>query len=231
MAIDTLLIDLDNTLLDFYAAEDQVLGRALTASGIAPTPAVLASYQRINHALWRDLEHGEIAIDALGVRRFALLLAEEGITEVDAQSVSDTYEAMLQQVRCFMPGAEVLLDALSGAYRLYLVTNGMGSVQYGRVAQADIGHYFDGIFVSSDIGHVKPSRAFFAACFARMADFDPARTAIIGDGLNSDIRGGIQAGIHTLWYNPRHEENTGPWQPEAETDDLLEIPKILKMWQ
>ena len=52
MTIDTIFIDLDNTLLDFYATEDHILGEALSRHGITPTPEVVARYQDINVAQW-----------------------------------------------------------------------------------------------------------------------------------------------------------------------------------
>ena len=92
--IKYIFIDLDNTILDFYAAEEEVLGPALAACGITPTPQVISTYQRINLAQWALLEQGEVSIDEVGVRRFALLIDSLGIC-ADAHVLSDTYERML----------------------------------------------------------------------------------------------------------------------------------------
>lgn len=225
--IKCVFIDLDNTILDFYAAEEEVLGPALAACGITPTPQVISTYQRINLAQWALLEQGEVSIDEVGVRRFALLIDSLGIC-ADAQVLSDTYERMLASACHFMPGAQALLDALSGVYRLFLVTNGMASVQVARIDHAGIAPYFEKCFISSDLGAVKPHRAFFDACFAVIDGFSRNEAVIIGDGLGSDIAGGIQAGIGTIWYNPRSLANTTPWQPDAEVAELAAVPALLE---
>lgn len=225
--LEHVFIDLDNTILDFYTAEEAVLGKALAAHGIAPTPQALSAYQRINFAQWALLEQGGVSIDEVGERRFALLVDELG-AHADARALSRTYEQLLASACHFMPGAEALLETLSGRYHLYLVTNGMASVQYARIAHAGIAPYFDKLFVSSDLGAVKPHRAFFDACFAQIEGFAPARAVILGDGLGSDICGGIQAGIHTIWYNPRGLANTSPWQPDAEVRALDRVPALLE---
>lgn len=223
-------IDLDNTLFDFYASEEAVLGSALAAHGIAPTAENKALYQRINHKQWQLLEEGAISIDEVGVRRFALLVDALGAA-ANPRALSETYEAMLIEDVHFMPGAQELLETLSSRYRLYLVTNGMASVQYGRIAHAGIGRYFTKLFVSSDLDAVKPSNTFFDKCFAQIPDFHPKRAAIIGDGLGSDIRGGIGAGLYTIWYNHTGMTNDLPWQADAEVRHLNEVPAILADWE
>lgn len=71
-----LLIDNDNTLMDFHAAEHAALREGLTEAGIEPTDAVCARYSAINDALWKALERGETTHAALKIARFAQLLAE-----------------------------------------------------------------------------------------------------------------------------------------------------------
>ena len=66
-----LLIDNDNTLMDFHAAEHAALREALTEAGIEPTDAVCARYSAINDALWKALERGETTHAALKIIRFA----------------------------------------------------------------------------------------------------------------------------------------------------------------
>lgn len=230
MQFQDIFIDLDNTILDFYATEAEVLGQALAVGGIAPEEDTLALYHHINLRQWQLLEEGAVSVDEIGVRRFALLVETLG-ADVDAATLAQTYEAMLADACHFMPGAEALLAALAPRYRLHLVTNGMASVQYDRIRRAGIDRYFDHLFVSSDIGAVKPHAAFFDACFAAIPDFERARAAILGDGIGSDIRGGIQAGLHTIWYNQRRVENTTPWQPDAEVYHLADVPEVLAKWE
>lgn len=230
MQIEHVFIDLDNTLLDFYATEDVVLAQALQACGIAPNAAALALYERINVALWQALEQGLCESDEIGERRFVLLLEALGISG-DARKLAATYEGMLVRECHFMPGAEALLDNLHGRYRLHLATNGMAGVQYGRIKTAGIGHYFEHLFVSGDLGAAKPQQAFFDACFAQIPGFDKRRAVILGDGLASDICGGQKAGIATIWYNPQRVQNTTSWRPDAEVHALGEVPPLLVDWE
>ena len=106
-----------------------------------------------------------------------------------------------------MPGAPELLEELYRKYRLYIVSNGTAKVQEGRIGSSGIAKYMDGIFISQILGANKPDKQFFDICFAEIPDFSLSETVIIGDSLSSDIKGGINAGITTVWFNPKRIEN------------------------
>ncbi|HER9716136.1 TPA: HAD hydrolase-like protein [Streptococcus pyogenes] len=42
---------------------------------------------------------------------------------------------------------------------------------------------------------------------------------MIGDSLSADVQGGINAGMDTLWYNPKHLLNNSPVHPTYEVSD------------
>ena len=88
--------------------------------------------------------------------------------------------------------------------------------------------YFEGIFISERIGYDKPDARYFDACFARIPDFSKERAIMIGDSLTSDIRGGVNAGIKTCWFNPKNEENRSGLKPDYEIRRLQQIPGLIE---
>lgn len=228
--IRNILLDLDNTILNFDKAERIALTRTFNDMGIEPTDLLLDRYHHHNIQHWEMLERGEITRREVLTGRFDALFAEQGI-ECDADVILPVYERYLGMGHYFMDGAEALLDALYGRYRLYIASNGTASVQKTRVASAGLAKYMDRIFVSEAIGCNKPDREFFDRCFAQIPDFRHAETVMIGDSLTSDILGGINAGVRTIWYNPRHRENTKNYAPDAEVDALEQIVPIVESWQ
>ena len=56
----TIFLDLDDTLLDFGAAERVAIAKAFREIGIDPTPALLRRYSEINQSQWEAFERGEI---------------------------------------------------------------------------------------------------------------------------------------------------------------------------
>ena len=224
--IRNVLFDLDDTLFDFHKAEKIALTKTLVHFGIDPTEETLALYSKINAAHWKRLELGEISREEVKVGRYRELFKTIGV-ECDPVKATAYYESMLAIGHYFMPGAPELLEELYGKYRLYIVSNGTAKVQEGRIGSSGIAKYMDGIFISQILGANKPDKQFFDICFAEIPDFSLNETVIIGDSLSSDIKGGINAGITTVWFNPKGIENDNEIKPDYTIKELSEVPGLL----
>ena len=225
--IEFLFLDLDDTILDFHKAERIALAKTIRDFGVEPTEHVLHRYHIINKLHWEMLERGELTRAEVQVGRFRALFEELGVA-VDAAAVTAKYSENLAIGHYFMPGAEEAVEALSKKYRLFLASNGTASVQKGRMTSANLYRFFEQVYVSQEIGHNKPSKAYFDACFARIPDFDPARAMIVGDSLTSDIQGGINAGIKTCWVNPAHDPGRPDIRPDYEIEALSQLSALLE---
>ncbi len=224
--IEFLFLDLDDTILDFRKAERIALSKTIREFGVEPTEEVLHRYHLINKWHWEQLELGKLTRPEVLVNRFAVLFRELG-KEVDAAACAKVYEKNLSIGHYFLPGAEEAVDALSKKYRLFLASNGTASVQKGRMTSANLYRFFEKVFVSQEIGHNKPARAYFDACFAQIPGFDPKKAMMVGDSLSSDILGGINAGITTVWVNPEHKES-GSIKPDYEIEALHQLEALLE---
>ena len=225
------LLDLDDTILDFGIAEHEALKKAMGELGVDNSEAVLARYSEINKLHWEMLERGEISRAQVLLGRFQVLLQELGREDEDsrlAAALRDTYEEKLSHGHWFVPGAEQMLEALKGRYRLFLCSNGTAKVQKGRLESSGIDPYFEKIFVSELIGCNKPAREYFERCFEQIPDMELSRCIIIGDSLSSDILGGINAGIRTCWFNPKFVENRKNIAPDYEIYSLEQVPVLLE---
>lgn len=224
--IRNVLFDLDDTLFDFHKAEKIALTKTLVHFGIDPTEETLALYSTINAAHWKRLELGKISREEVKVGRYRELFKTIGV-ECDPVKATAYYESMLAIGHYFMPGAPELLEELYRKYRLYIVSNGTAKVQEGRIGSSGITKYMDGIFISQILGANKPDKQFFDICFAEIPDFSLSETVIIGDSLSSDIKGGINAGITTVWFNPKGIENDNDIKPDYTIKELSEVPGLL----
>ena len=222
-----LLFDLDNTILDFDMAESIALKKTLREFGLEPTDEIVERYHHINIRHWEMLENGILTRAQVLVGRYEQLFREFGIVQ-PGDAVARRYEQHLCEGHYFLPGAEALLDELCGKYDMYIVSNGSAVVQEGRLKSSGIGRYFKDIFISELVGFDKPSLSFFEACFARIPDFEKERAIIIGDSLTSDIRGGINAGIKTCWYNPKGLEPREDIIPDYIVSSLEALPQLFK---
>ena len=225
--IKFLLLDLDDTILDFKKAEKVALEKTLRGFGLEPTAAVCQRYHEINKAYWEALERKEVTREQVLVGRFETLFGEMQIA-VDPVSVAECYKSNLGIGHYFLPGAEDAVKSLSKKYRLFLASNGTTTVQQGRIASAGIAGYFENIFISQEIGINKPDKGYFDRCFAEIPDFDLAKTIIVGDSLTSDMLGGQNAGIATCWVNPNRKQRREDIRVDYEIESLSQLEDLLE---
>ena len=222
-----IFLDLDGTIFDFHYAERVSLIGMLEELGVSFDESTPELYSRINDRHWQALERGELTRDEVLTHRFTELF-EVLSSNADPLDARRSYERRLSSCYYYIEGAEKLLRELSAeGFKLYLASNGTDSVQTKRIAVSGIGDYFDDIFISERIGYDKPSVEYFNRCFERIEGFDKSLAVIIGDSLSSDILGGINAGIDTIWYNPCNNSATSI-KPDYQIRELGELIPLLK---
>lgn len=198
---NTLLFDIDGTLLDFKKAEDYALHKTFIDHQLELTDEIFEIYETINKKLWKEFELGLIDKNTVVYIRFVKLFEQLKINE-DGVAFEDEYQKNLGDGAYLIEYALEILNELYKEYDLYVVTNGVARTQYNRLDLLDLRKYFKKIFISEEIGYQKPKIEFFDFCFKHIKNFDKEKTLIIGDSLSSDMQGGINAKIDTCWYNP-----------------------------
>ena len=225
--IQFVLIDLDDTILDFHKAERNALENTLRHFGLEPNEETIELYLEINQAHWRALEQGKMTRKQVNEGRFTELFRRFEM-QVDGPVCAAYYLSQLALTHDYLPGAEEMVAKLSQKYQLYIASNGNIAVQTPRLANSGLNKYICDAFVSEALGENKPSKAYFDICFSRIPDFDPTKAIMIGDSLTSDIQGGINAGINTCWFNPAGKNNNTGIRPDYEIKALSELEALLE---
>lgn len=225
MQYTTVLIDVDDTLLDFDKTAHQTFVTLFKKWGLPYNDGIYATYVAINNALWQRYEWGELTKQQVLQTRFTVLFSQMDIP-ADGLAFEKEFQPMLAMGHAEMAGATQLLQYLAPKYGIYAVTNGAGS-QATRLKSAGMDRYLRGVFASEQVGVGKPSRAFFDHCFGEIGEEHRQSAIIIGDSLTSDMRGGINAGITTCWFNPHGLPNPYEFTCDYEVRTLAEIQEIL----
>ena len=227
--IQTILWDIDGTILNFHRSAENSLKNTFKKFGYGEiTDELLHTYEEINDVYWCKLEKGEITKEKLLVERFVEFFTKIGVETTRVVEFNQAYLNGLLDTVVFMPEAYETVKKLHPEYKQYIVTNGVKELQRKKIAKAHIEEFFDGIFISDEIGYEKPHIEFFNYVFDRIPTKNPDEVIIIGDSLTSDIAGGIRAGIHTCWYHPNNEENHSDVKPEFTVTSHLAFQEILK---
>lgn len=197
-----LLLDADETLFDFARCERDALLDALRDAGITPNEEMIATYSEINDGFWKMLERGEIGKSELRVARFESFCRHYGF-QVDVPRLAVGYTDALSTKGFLISGALEVCRELAAHCKLYIITNGIATVQRGRFEPSPLRELVQELFISEELGAEKPNSAYFEAVAAKIPNFDRKKALVVGDSLSSDMRGGVYAGIDTCWYNPK----------------------------
>lgn len=224
---DIVLLDADNTLFDFNAAEAQALDDVLAEFGWPRDQESKRAYLEINHILWSAFDRGEMDADFLTVERFRRLGEHLG-RSADPAEMNRRYLDHLGACSLLLPGAEDLCRTLWAAgCRLALATNGVARVQHARLAGSPLAPYLERLFISEEMGTRKPEPAFFHAALSAMGAEDRSRCVMVGDGLGSDVKGALAAGLDVIWFAPGGADAPTELKPTCTARSLEEIGRII----
>jgi YjjG family noncanonical pyrimidine nucleotidase len=220
-----MLLDADGTLFDYDKAEHHALRDTLQLYGLEFSEKALRQYRQINRELWTQIERGEVSIGFVQLKRFARFF-EAMKFRCDPGEFNSLYIKQLEKSAFLLDDAEMILSELHKNCALYIVTNGIASVQRGRLSHSGLLPYISGIFISEEIGFSKPHRYFFENVFAQIGDIPRGSILLVGDSLSADISGGHASGIDTCWYNPKRASDKGSLRPTYEIGSLIELLEI-----
>ncbi len=224
--IKIVLIDIDNTLLDFNKCASFSMRKAFEDIGLKAPDNLEAEFHKVNNALWLGIEKGTVTKDELHDNRWNMILKNIGI-EYDGVILEKLFRKYLDVSREPVDGAVEILKYLSSKYEVYAASNAFYSQQTNRLKMAGMSEYIKGVFVSEKIGFEKPSKEYFDKCFELLGNPLRNEVIIIGDSLSADISGGVRCGIKTCWFNPGKSDIPQDYKIDYVVNRLNEIENYL----
>ena len=227
MAYNCLLLDMDDTLLSFKDSEKYALTKALEKYNITATEEILNIYHEINDALWQDLEKGKIKKHIIGKTRFQKFAKAIGVEIKNPEQLNKEFMTIMRESAILIDGAIEFLEDIEDYATIAIVTNGTETVQLNRLKISGIGDFADGIYTSEKVGATKPNKQIFLAALKDLGIENNSKVLVVGDRLQSDIKGGINAGLDTCWVNFDGVENTTNIKPKYEVRDYMQLKNIV----
>ncbi len=201
--IEVLLVDLDDTIINFEAAEKAALKTLFERFALGYiTDEMIEKYSAINARYWQMLERKEKTKDVILVERFKEFFELYGIDSSIAEAFNEAYQTTLGDTIVYNDDSLELMKELKGKVRLYLVSNGTVIAQRKKLKNSGFDKVFDKIYLSEEVGYEKPAKEFFDRVFEDI-DVDKRHVMIVGDSITSDMKGGIDYGIKTCHYDPK----------------------------
>lgn len=223
--VKAILIDNDNTMMDFEACARNAVRASFERAKLRYTDELAKRYILHNNHMWERLEKREITRQQLFDMRWQTFFDSEGIS-FDGIEFERIYRDELEKQHVTFEGLDELLSYLSGRYDIYIATNGAAVSQQKRIKDAGIDVYFKDCFISELIGADKPSYEYFDKCMERIG-LPADKVMIIGDSLTADMKGGADYGLVTCWFNNKHMKNISGIHCDYVAESYNDIMQIL----
>lgn len=202
-----LFFDLDHTLWDFEANSRQTLAELyetlqLKDRGVNDFDLFHRQYLAHNDKLWDRYRNGFIKVDELRWKRMWLSLLDFKIADEPlARHMGVLFLDLLPTRKLLFPHTTEILDYLTARnYRLHLITNGFEKTQHSKLQNSGLDKYFLQVITSEGSNSLKPHREIFEYAFKKTGAL-PAESIMIGDTIDVDILGAINAGIDQVHVN------------------------------
>jgi putative hydrolase of the HAD superfamily len=204
-----LLLDLDNTLWDFDGNAEEALAELFHRHRLPVRTShsvhqFIDTYKSINKTYWKRYEAGEIQKDLLRTGRFIDTFRALGIPDEEhPENVWDEYLEICPLMTRMMPGAMAFVQEMKEVFVLVLLTNGFEKTQRTKIQACGLDSYVELMITSESVGIAKPDKAIFDVAIAAATEKCGAfnRVFYAGDTWDTDVKGGVNAGIPTFWYN------------------------------
>lgn len=227
--IKAIIFDADDTLIDHKACEKEALINVFKGLKQEYKEEYQNIFRPLDRNLWDSVAKGTnvVSKEEIPEYRFKKFFDEIDLKITDYQKANILFQEGLANSTAVIQNAKEILEYLSyKQYSLYIVTNGLVKLQKPRIINSEIAEYISDIIISEAVGIAKPNPEIFNNLLNKI-NIKPEEAVMIGDSLEKDIKGAIDAGIYAIWYNPDNKSNCTNIQPDYQIENLLELKEIL----
>lgn len=206
-SITDIFFDLDHTLWDFQKNSSLTFDFLLKKYRLdIDLKYFLKIYIPINFSYWKLYRDEKITKEFLRYNRLKSAFDKLGIKVEDEiiNKMSEDYVLSLPDNNFLIKDAIFILDYLKDRYKLHVITNGFTEVQNKKIINSKIKKYFHSIIDSESVGVKKPNIKIFNYAL-KISDSNPANCMMVGDNLEADIIGAINAGFRAIHFNNNNE--------------------------
>ncbi len=229
MKYKAIFVDIDDTLLDYIPCCRQSFDEALQLiqmDHVEDKDRLFDLFMEISNRLFSEAKRGIYTVAQVMDLYPAEFIERAGWPQHLLEPFTQGFRQGWGNSHALVEGAFEMLQTLhQRGYKLYAASNSFGHLQRMRLHLAGVLPFFEGTYISMDIGYDKPDRRFYDFAL-NDAQLSADEVLMVGDSMTTDIIGAQQVGIDTCWFNPTHRPS-GNTQPTYEIHDLLSLLTVL----
>ena len=233
---DTIIFDLDDTLTDDYENTKEAFKIVMKYKKEKYSDEKFEIFHKIDKKTWKDRAAGKLLTPyeddkvkkAEWIRAYRFLqYYKNTISYEEAVNLNNVYmEGMKQKVVSQEGAYEIIKYLYDKGYKIVIATNGPIIPLHTKLEKLEITQYIDTVFSAEEVGFMKPHKTFYDGLLKKAQIDSKEKVLFIGDELEKDIKGGIENGIDTCWYNNKRKVNN-QYKTKYEINKLEKLKRIL----
>lgn len=207
-SVKHIFFDLDHTLWDFERNSALAFGKIFAERDMSVAlDDFLREYVPLNLKFWKMFRENRLTKKELRYIRLRATFDVLGarVNDLTIKEIANDYLTYLPTFNHLFKDTAEILSYLNLTYKLHIITNGFANVQEGKLVNSGIDRYFD-VVVNSEMAGVKKPNPYIFQLAMKRAGAIPEHSLMVGDNLEADVFGALNAGMYALHFNPHKEE-------------------------
>lgn len=234
-----IIFDMDDTLIDNLENVRYAYKKMIEYKKLEYSDEGFKKWYDLDKQFWLDFSAGLISVPDEYKYNHDLFVKyvqslryvkyfDNSINIEEAFKINELFLNSLKEIVVEIKGARMVLEKLSNKYKIVIATNGPKEAVYTKIDKIGCSEYVDYVF-SADITKnkvTKPDEIYFNEMLEFLNYDDREKMLIVGDSLKTDIKGGMNSGIDSCWFNKDDELLMEGYKPSyiiKKIEELLEI--------
>lgn len=243
MKYTDLIFDLYGTLVDIHTEENDLVWEKTAlffgyyGAHYSPEELKEACFAALSRREAKAGQNYECYPDIPMEQIMAELFRANGIGDADKlglQAAQLFRISSTEYIRLYPQVKQALSGLRQQGFRLWLLSNAQRAFTAYELRYLGLEAAFDGVYISSDYGCLKPDSRFYRALLEEQ-NLDASRCLMIGNDRQTDIAGAKKLGLATLYMHtnltPSQQDAADPGNPaphfEFEGSDWQQLPRII----
>lgn len=221
--IKGIIVDVDNTLVDFVAMKRAAVGAAIEAMIDA---GLRFSEEEMSEKIYKMYEKtgiedqkvfGEVLKEEYGQIDFRILAA----------GVIAYRKARVGAIATYPHVHLTLMDLAKRGIKLVVLSDAPKLQIMLRLVELRLHYLFDDVIAFEDTGKTKPAPEPFLKALGVLGT-KPQETIMLGEWVDRDIKGAKALGIRTVWAKYGDTSGSKSSNADYEIDDIIELLDIVE---